>query len=102
MLGGRGHPVSAAVQAAGRAEDFASRRDVGRYDTVLTPQCLGLVEVVDDRHLREEMMDQVRRIRADAPGHPAAAIVVRPRPAGDWQVLERQEGRGPQAVVAEI
>ena len=47
-------------------------------------------------------MDQVRRIRADAPGHPADAVVVRPRPVSYRQVLERQEGRGPKAVVAEI
>ena len=93
MLGRTRRLLAAAVEAARRAEDFAFRRHVGRHDAVPAPEPLRLVEVVDDRDLPQEMMDEARRGRADAPGDPPDPVLVRPQRVGRRQVVERQEGR---------
>ena len=44
-----------------------------------------------DRDLPQEMMDEARRGRADAPGDPPDPVLVRPQRVGRRQVVERQE-----------
>src|SRR4030095_3366050 len=66
----------AAVKAAGRPEDFSTLRDVGRHNPVPAPPRFRLVEMVDDRHLAEKVIDQVRHCRADAAAYPVRAVVV--------------------------
>jgi hypothetical protein len=71
--------VAAAVEAAGRAEDFPARRDVGRDHTVTAPEPLRLVQMLDDRDLAEEVVDEADGRRADVPGDPAHTVIRRCR-----------------------
>ena len=102
MLGGARRLRAAAVEPSGRAEDFAFRRDVRRDHAVPAPQRLGLVEMSDDRHLRQQMIDEAGRGRGHAPGDPTGAVVVRHGRERRRQVLERQERRGPERVLTQV
>src|SRR6266513_1284887 len=46
---------AAPVEPARRAQDLARGRDVGRHHAVAPPERLRLIEVLDDRHLAEEV-----------------------------------------------
>ena len=89
-------PRTAAVEAAGRAEDLATRRDVRRDHAVTAPELLG------DGDLAEKMMNEVRSRRADMAGDPAGAVVGRARIGRRRQMLERKERRRAKRVIAQI
>src|SRR5207249_4470354 len=88
--------ITAAVEPPGRAEDFPARRDVRRDDAVTPPEALRLVQVLDDRDLAEQMMNQARRGGAHAPGDPANTVVARDGVGRRRQMLERKERRRPE------
>ena len=94
--------ITAAVEPPGRAEDFPARRDVRRDDAVTPPEALRLVQVLDDRDLAEQMMNQARRGGAHAPGDPANTVVARDGVGRRRQMLERKERRRPERVIVQV
>ena len=83
--------LAPAVEPSGRAEHLADRRDIRRDDAVPPPERFRLVEVVDDRDLSKEVVDEAQARRTHAPRHPADSMLVRRRARRRGQVLERQE-----------
>src|SRR5262245_54215509 len=102
MLGVARGARGPAVEAAGRAEHLAAERDVRGDDTVATPELLGLVEVLDDRDLTEQVMDEARRGRADVTGDPPDAVAGRTGVGRSRQVIERQKGRRAERMVVQV
>ena len=71
-----------AAQSPRRRQHLAVRRDVRRADTVPPPEGLRLIQMIDDRNLAEQEVDEALARRRNATSDPAHTVVLGQRVGG--------------------
>src|SRR5262249_44652698 len=93
--------VHASPEPSGRGKNLSTGSDVRGADAVTPPERPGLLEMVDDRDLTEEKVNEACARGAHLAHDPAAAVVVGQR-RDLRKILEGQEGCGARALLLEI